>query len=165
MDRAEIERALEVGHAHSMVIDVREVAEAPGTLRKVTLYRACRVEVEFERCEDYVNDNGEGAGLKYIGTYPGFDSMVSDLEQYLGRKVDTWRDLSPHEFVPSTLVDPAPAATLAFFEAKVRNGEHDIPVRGRFELAGIHWRHVALFGKYRPDKLGDEVDVVIPARE
>jgi Uma2 family endonuclease len=49
----EIELAMDVGLDHSIVIDVREVIEAPGNLRTVTIHQGNSVTIEFERCEDY----------------------------------------------------------------------------------------------------------------
>ena len=153
MNRTEIERYLEVGRGHSLVVDVREVAEVPGNLRTVTIHRGNRVTIEYERSRAYVDGDSEGGGLKYVGEYANLDELLTDLEAYLGAKAEQWSNFTESPLVPKILDDPDPVKSLGYFEDLVRRGAVPLPAGRRYELAGVYWRHIAKYGEYREDKL------------
>jgi hypothetical protein len=156
MDRAEIERHLHAGRGHSVVVDAREVDEAPGNVRLVTIHRGNRVSIEYDQARAYVEGDFEGGGLKYVAQYGSLDELLSDLEDFLGAKVEAWTNYTAAPLVPKTLDDPDGLASRAMFEDLVRRSAVPLPPRGKYELAGIHWRHVARYGEYRPDKAFEE---------
>jgi hypothetical protein len=164
LNSAEIRRLLDVSLSHSVVVDVREIVEAPGNLRTVTIHQGNDVTIEFERCTDYLYGTGEGGGLKYIGHYEAVDELVRDLEVYLGKPVSAWSNYTESPYEPKVLDETDPAANLKYFEDLVRNRKMDLPSRGNFELAGIYWRHIELFGEFRQDRLGEETEISLRKR-
>jgi hypothetical protein len=60
MDLAEIERYLNVSIAHSITVDVCEIAELPGYLRTVMIHPDCRVTIELLPGAAYAKRDGEG---------------------------------------------------------------------------------------------------------
>jgi hypothetical protein len=58
MEHSEIRHAMAVGHP--VVIDVRELQGAPGHLRTVTIYSEKSVEVEYQRCVDFMSGAAKG---------------------------------------------------------------------------------------------------------
>ena len=160
----EIERLLNVSLAHSVVVDVREIIEAPGHLRTVTIHRGNDVTIEFERCVDYVHGTGEGAGLKYVGHYDTLDELVRAIEAYLGKPVAEWSNYTATLYEPNLIGELDPTANLNHFEDLVRHRGIGLPPGGGFELAGIYWRHIDLYGEYRPDRLGEETEIALRRR-
>lgn len=158
MDRDEVRRYLDVSLVHSIVIDVQEVPEAPGTLRSIMIHEDQDVTIEYQTCAEYVTGDSEGGGLKYIGHYDAMDELVEDIEEYLGKPIEQWHNFTATPFEPEILSEPNPEQNLRYFEDLVRDRRLSLPRRGEFEVAGIHWRHIELFGEYRPDKLMEEME-------
>ena len=134
---AGIERLLDVSLVHAVVVDVREVAEAPGNLRIVTIHNDGDVTIGFETCADYVGGTDEGAGLRYVGHYESFDNLVRDLEVYLNSPVSAWGNYTATPYEPKNVEEPDPAANLKYFEELVRHRIMKLPVGGEFELTGM----------------------------
>jgi hypothetical protein len=164
MDYDEVRRYCDASLAHSITIDVREVAEAAGNLRTVTIHDDHSVTIEFQRCADYVQPDPEGGGLKYVGKYESLEAAVLDLEEYLEKAVVAWSNFTSTPYEPRVLDEPDPQANVAYFESLVRARAMRLPVRGAFEIAGIYWRHVALWGEYRRDRLGEETEISLRER-
>lgn len=57
-----------------------------------------------------------------------------------------------------------PAANMKYLEDLVRERRVKLPTGGRFEIAGIYWRHIEIFGEYRPDRLGDGTEIELRKR-
>ncbi len=163
LNSTEIERLLNVSLVHSVEVDVREVNEAPGNLRTVTIYED-HVTIEFETCVDYVHGTGEGYGLKYTGQYETFDECIRSLEDYLGKRMSEWSNYTETPYEPKILDQPDPAANQRYFEGLVRDRKMRLPTGGDFHLAGIYWRHLELFGEYRPDRLEEEQEIALRKR-
>ncbi len=151
-----VARYPDVSLAHSVVVDVLEVAEAPGNLRTITIHDGLDVTIEFETCTAYLESDIEGGGLKYVGHYDTIDDAIADLEDYLGTPVQEWINFTENPYEPTISSEPDPAKNLRYFEDLVRQRRMILPKRGGFELAGIYWRHIELFGEYRKDKLKEE---------
>lgn len=164
MDANEVRRYLDVSLGHAIVVDVQEVVDAPGNLRTITIHRGNGVTIEFQSCADYVQGNDEGGGLKYVGEYGTLDELILDLEAYLGKAVTDWSNYTLNPYEPKMVDDAEPAATLKHFEDLVRRRLTALPAHGGFELAGIYWRHIDLFGEYRPDLLGEETKIALRKR-
>lgn len=164
MEKDEIRRCLDASVAHSAVVDVREVEEAPGYLRTVTIHDDLAVTIEYQKCADYRSAEIEGGGLKYVGAYEHLDEAIHDLEEFLGSPMTSWRNYLASPYAPSVLEELDPAKNVAWFEAQVRAGTVPLPRAGSFEISGIHWEHVALFGEYRPDRLGEETEIRLRKR-
>lgn len=161
MNFEDIRRTINVGLHHSIEVDAREVAEAPGTLKTVTIHRPSSASIEFERCEDYARGEGEGAGLKYVAQYSTLEDLVRDLEEYLESPMESWRNYSLQPLVPECLQEPDYDSNMKFFESLVRDKKMHLPPGASYELAGIYWRHIDMYGEYRPDKLGEETDIAL----
>jgi hypothetical protein len=157
----EIRRCLDVSVAHSVTIDVVEVSEAPGNLRAITIHSDNRVTIEFQRCAEYIVDDWEGGGLKYVGRYDSLESAVQDLQLYLDKPVREWRNYTRERYEPVITAEADSSANWAYFENLVREGKMLLPEHGRFEIAGVHWRHVRRYGTYRPDKLLEEQELTL----
>jgi hypothetical protein len=158
MDRDEIFRYLHASLAHSITVDVMEVSEAPGNVRTITIHNDDRVTIEFQKSQEYVEGGDESGGLKYYAPYPELEEAIQDLEEYLGRPVEEWGNFTSQRYEPMVLEEPDPAANFRYFEDLVRRKLIKLPRLGKYELAGIHWRHIALYGEYRPDKLREEAE-------
>jgi hypothetical protein len=156
MTKEELERGLSVGRAHSVVVDVREVQEAPGNVRTVTVHRGNRVTIEYDKTRAYIEGNYEGGGLKYVAQYVDLDDVVTDLEEYLGAKIPQWINYTESRFLPGVADDPDPVKSLGYFEDLVRQESVALPRRAKYEIAGVYWRHIAKYGQYREDKLLEE---------
>lgn len=154
MTRFDIERYLYAGRG--VVVDVRPVEGAPGHVRTVTLHRALRVTIEYQRSREYVDNDSEGGGPKYTATYASLDELLRDLEHFLGTPMEAWQNFSSNPFVPPVLEDPDPGKSLGFFEELVRNARVPLPSGALFEPADLYFRHVAKYGRYRPDLLEEE---------
>jgi len=165
MDYEELKRYVEVSIAHSITVDVRAVPDAPGNVRTTTIHSDYRVTIEFQKCSEYVSGDFEGGGLKYVGQYETLDDAVRALEKYLASPVRQWRNYTRERFEPVLLAEPDSAANLAYFERIVRERRISLPGRGRFRLAGVHWRHVERYGEYRGDKLIEEQELTLRERD
>jgi hypothetical protein len=161
MDYDELRRYLDVSLAHSVVVDVRELSEAPGYLRTITVHQDGRVTIEFPPAREYAQGDFEGGGLKYVGQYETLDELIEVLEEYLGSPVGKWRNFTAAPYEPHTLDEPDSAANIRYFEDLVRTRSVALPSRGHFTLTGIHWRHIELYGEYRADKLGEETELLL----
>jgi hypothetical protein len=159
MDLAEINRYLYASVAHSITVDVIELDEAPGTLRTITIRRDNSVTIEFPPATEYATSDFEGGGLKYRATYDAMEDAVSDLESFLGKPLEKWRNFTEHPYEPRVLQAPDPKGNIAFFENLVRTDSVPLPTGAQYRLTGIHWRHVKRYGMYRPDKLDEEQDL------
>jgi hypothetical protein len=164
MDTEEVRRFVDVSLAHSIVVDVSEVVEAPGNLRTITIHRENRVTIEFQKCIDYVEGGIDGGGLKYVGQYTSLEEIILDLECYLGRPATEWTNRTSNPYEPKLMSEPDPAANFKHFEDRVRRKDVELPVRAIFEIAGIYWRHIDLFGEYRLDRLGEETEIALRKR-
>jgi hypothetical protein len=158
MDREQIERYLNGGRGHSVVVDARDVEGAPGNVRTVTIHRGNRVTIEYDKASAYVAGDCENGGLKYVAEYPDLDELLADLEAFLGAKVQRWGNFTKSPLAPTVLDDPEPEKSLRYFEDLVRRRGVPLPTRGNYELAGVYWRHIAKYGEYREDKLLEEQD-------
>jgi hypothetical protein len=161
MDYDEIRRYLDVSLAHSISIDVRDVLEAPGNVRTVTIHRDARVTIEFQKSTEYSGGDYEGSGLKYVGKYDSVDDAVRGLEKYLARPMHEWRNYTRDRYDPVVKHESPPAENLAYFEGLVRERKMPLPEGGNFQLAGIYWRHIQRYGEYRQDKLIEEQDLTL----
>lgn len=164
MDLSEIARYLNVGLAHSVTIDVREIEAAPGVLRVVTIRRGNSVTIEYEPALEYVTGDFEGGGLKYVASYDTLEDAVRDLEEYLGTPVEGWRNFTRNPYEPTIVEQPDALKNQQFFEAQVRARSIALPRRARYDIAGIHWRHIERYGEYRPDKLLEEAELALARR-
>jgi len=158
---SEIGRYLYASLAHSITVDVVEIEEASGTLRTVTIRNDLSVTIEFPPALEYVTGDFEGGGLKYRAIYDRLEDIVDDLQDFLGKPIAEWRNFTESPYEPSVVEAPDPMKNLAFFEDQVRTGKVRLPRKGRYRLAGIHWRHIELYGEYRQDKLGEETELAI----
>jgi hypothetical protein len=156
MDTQEIQRLLDVSVAHSVVVDVRECPEAPGNLRIVTIYQDYGVCIEFDRTQAYVDGDIEGSGPKYIAKYEDLDSLVSDLEGYLGMPVGSWTNFTAMPYVPNVGEAFDFAKSLTYFEDIVRRGAVQLPQGARYRQAVPYFRHIAKYGAFRKDKVFEE---------
>jgi hypothetical protein len=161
MNQDEITRYLDVSLVHSITIDVREVDEAPGWLRTVTIYDDYSVDIEFQKCSEYLSGEGEGGWLKYVGNYENLENCVSDLVEFLGMPMSSWLNFTLHVYAPAVVEELDSTKNIEYFESLVRDKRATLPLHGRFRLAGIYWRHIELFGEYRPDRLGEETDILL----
>jgi hypothetical protein len=165
MNREEVRRYLDVSLAHSIVIDVREVGEAPGYLRSITIHRDYCVTIEFQKCSEYIEGDIEGSGLKFVGEYDTLENAIGDLEEFVGQTVEKWVNYTEERYLPVIVVESEPAKNLEYFEHLVRINAIPLPERGRFQIAGIYWRHVRRYGEYRPDKLLEEQELLLAELE
>jgi len=120
--------------------------------------------MEFQPTLEYVSGDFEGGGLKYVAAYDHLEAAVADLEDFLGKPVNEWKNFTANPYEPRVVEAPNPAGNQEFFEDRVRTRDIALPKRGRYDLAGIHWRHIELYGEYRPDKLGEETELAIQRR-
>ncbi len=151
MQRQDVERYLLAAREHSVVVDVREIAMAPGILRIITIHRGNRVTVEFDRSRGYVDGDSEEWGPRYVATYAGLDELISDLEDFLGEKISAWRNYTAEPLVPSTLEEPGLSGQ-RYFEDLIRRGAVELPQKGGFRHANL-WQQVAEHGEFRADKV------------
>jgi hypothetical protein len=161
MDQDEVQRYLDTSIAHSVTIDVREIAEAPGHLRTITIHAGIQVTIEFQKCSEYIEGDWEGGGLKYVGQYDALEEAVRDLEGYLATPIGKWRNYTRERYEPLMVTEADSTENLAYFENQVRQRSIPLPEHGGFVLAGIHWRHIQRYGEYRPDKLLEEQDLML----
>jgi hypothetical protein len=75
--------------------------------------------------------------------------------------MNSWPTFTLHPYAPAMVEEPDPAKNIKYFESLVREERATLPLGGRFRLAGIYWRHIELFGEYRPDRLGEETDLLL----
>jgi hypothetical protein len=164
MEDREIERYLYASMAHSITVDVQELPDAPGNLRTVTIHQDHHVTIEYQTCRQYAHPDWEnhldweGGLLKYIGQYDSLEDVIRDLENFLGKPWREWTNFTTMPYEPRILDDPDPTANLRYFEGLVRERNVKLPAYGRFRFADIYWRHIELFGEYRPDRLDEETD-------
>lgn len=165
MDFKEIERYILAGASHSVCVHAVEVDEAPGCLRTITIHRAddairggmvTPVTIEFEDCEAYVDQDFEGGGLKYCGVYPSLEKAVDDLEEFLGMPVSQWHNFTREPLEPRFATQSNWEANLAYFEDLVRSNAVELPKGAGYRIQGAHWRHIAKYGRFRPDKVFEE---------
>jgi len=156
MQRADIERYLHARLGHSVIVDVREVEDAPGNVRTVTIHRDYKVTIEYETSKSYAEGESEGGGLKYIGQYLSLDDLIVDLEEYLEAKMQQWRNFTSEPLSPASLDDPDSVKSQQYFEDLVRRRAVPLPRGVSYKLAGVYWRHISKYGEYRQDKLLEE---------
>lgn len=159
MDHDELRRYLDVSLAHSAVVDVREIPEAPGYLRTITVHNDYGVTIEFETCLQYVQGDWEGGILKYIGRYDTLEDVINDLEQYLGKPITAWQNYTRDPYEPKKLDEPDYESCKKYFEELVRSRRMDLPPRGDFRHAYAEWRHIEQYGEFRPDMIFEEQDL------
>lgn len=97
---------------HSVTVDARELAEAPGWLRTVTILAPRDVCIEYMPVEAYLRRDDE-AGLRYGARYPSLVELITDVEAYLGRPLADWDEVTPEALRPSHEVEPEPDANMA----------------------------------------------------
>lgn len=158
MDLDELRRYLDVSLWHSVVVDVRELPEAPGFLRTVTVRQGYRVTIVYEKCSEYIDGTGEG-WIKYIGKYNALEVLVEDLAQYIGKPIAEWQNYTRDPYEPKVLDEPDHAANMNYFEDMVRSRRMALPPRGDFKHAYVEWRHIERYGEFRQDKLAEEQDL------
>lgn len=152
MQRQDVERYLSVAREHSVIVDVREIAPAPGIVRTITIHRGNEVTIEFDRSRGYAYGDCDEWGPRYVATYADLDDLISDLEDFLGEKISAWRNYTAEPLVPSTLEEPGLSGQ-QYFEDLVRRGAIELPRRGNFQLTGVYWEQIAEHGEFREDKL------------
>ncbi len=140
---------------HSVTVDARELAEAPGWLRTVTILAPRDVCIEYMPVEAYLRHDDE-AGLRYSAQYPSLGELIADIEAYLGRPVADWGEVAPDTLRPSREGEPDPEANMRYLERAVRERALPLPGGAAYRQGSIYWRHVELYGEYRPDMLGVE---------
>lgn len=166
MTRKEIEAYLDVCGGYFAVVDVREVAEAPGTVRTVTVWKEGAVRIEYLGARAYVSGSDEGGvGLTYKAAYRSLGDALDALCVYLGAEVEAWANYRQTPLVPRVLDDVNPEKTRLYFEGLVRDGRVALPAGARFVLTDVYWRHIAKFGRYRKDKLLEEQDEFLEEEE
>ena len=148
MQRSDIERYLLAARGHSIIVDARELAAVPGVVRTITIHRENRVTIEFDRSLTYFDGDGEGWGPKYLAAYADLEDLIADLEDFLGQKLEAWRNYTAEPFIPSTLVEPGLSGQ-QYFEDLVRRDAVELPRKGGFEHTDIYWRRVAKRGESR----------------
>jgi hypothetical protein len=75
--------------------------------------------------------------------------------------MSSWRNFTFHPCAPVVVDEIDSTKNIEYFESLVRDKGATLPLRGRFRVAGIYWRHIELFGEYRPDRLGEETDILL----
>ena len=161
MDKRELSLFLHSGHC--VDVDVQEVKEAPGYIRKVTIYpdglhQDYSVSIAYEHSKIYIEQDIEGAELKYVAQYPNQETLLEDLEDFLGKPIDQWTNYTLAPIVPVTLEPPSPQESLAYLESIVRNGSVPLPRFANYEIASLYFQHIKQYGEFRPDLMVHQDD-------
>jgi hypothetical protein len=156
MENDELERYLNVGRHHSVVVDVREFPEMAGIVRVVTVGQGNEVTIEYDLSRAYVEGDIEGSGPRYMASYQTLEMLIDDLSDFLGKSPQSWRNYTNEPFVPTLLDVPDASAAWKHLEQLVRTNAVPLPRKSTYEQASIYWRHIAKYGVYRPDKLLEE---------
>lgn len=88
MTSDEIKTYTSLGRNHSVCIDISFVAEIPGVLRHIEIYRNNLVWICFK---SYGLDEG---GASYKGKFSSLEDLVLALELYLNNPISEWKNYS-----------------------------------------------------------------------
>lgn len=155
----DLRQRLFVDLADMVVVDIQPVEGAPGSIRVVTVRRNLAVSIEYEPAKHYSHDEMEGPELKYTGSYPSIELLVADLEAFFERPISEWRDHARETYATTMLEQPDWEANRRYFEDLVRRHAIRLPEHGEFEIASIYYQHIDIWGEYRPDRLGEEMEI------
>lgn len=130
---------------HEVHVDVRPVDGADGELRVVTVLSQKRVLIQYITVHEYLKGHWE-PGLVYKGDFGDWESLVSSLEQFLGRPISEWRNFSKEPFAIHDVDSGDPAANLDFFIRKVHGRQLQVPDGVPFTLTSIYWQQIEKHG-------------------
>lgn len=171
MDREEIDRCLDVSSNHSVTVDVRDVDEAPGFVRTVTMHRdrasqhGVSITIEYPPATEYIAGDFEGGGLRFMAEYAHRDDAIRDLEEFLRMDISSWKNFVHQPHTPAVIEEaPFTPENTAHFEAMVRERAVVLPRSTRFAVGGMYWEHIALWGEFRQDWIGEETAIRLRAR-
>jgi len=156
MEREELDRYLAAGASHSVVIDVRRIGDRSEWLRKVTLHDDGRVTIEYPSVSAYLRDESEGGFLTYRGEYASIGDAIRHLELYLKEPLEDWRNYTRQPVAFAQDEDALLYPDHSELEEMVRRSAVHLPTGAAFDVVGLHWRHIAKFGVFRPDLVHEE---------
>lgn len=137
MTKRELIRYLHRGYP--VDVDVREVENLTGLVRKVVFYpdgprKDYSVTVEYEAIPIYLSGDFEGAHLKYGAFYKDLDKAIEDVESLLERPIDEWKNYTA-ELLPVEPVD-CDTQCLLCLETLRQQGDLQLPNGAVLELFG-----------------------------
>ncbi|MDQ3031640.1 MAG: hypothetical protein M3Y87_04425 [Myxococcota bacterium] len=121
--------------------------------------------IEYPSAAEYISGDFEGDGLRFIGKYGNRDDAIRDVEEFLGRDIRGWRNYDEQPHTPTAVIEtPFSDDSVAYFERLVRQRSVTLPRSAEFSVGGIYWEHIALWGEFREDRLGEETELRLRAR-
>ena len=94
MDVNEIIQYVELSSAKSVIIDRNLMKNYLGYVRESVIMNGFVVRLEFNVY------NHEYGGLKFYFKYTDYKALILSLEDYLGKKIENWENISKSGFYP-----------------------------------------------------------------